>query len=198
MIAESAGLPDGRIWLRVAGAEWTHPLDTSYAGLHGGRWNPAGSFNALYLNADVATARAQSRRLLRDSPVAEDDLDDDAPFVLVPATLPTRQHVADAVSADGLSALGLPSTYPRGSSGRVIPRSHCQPVGLAVRDQGLRGVWCRSAATGDGSGRELAWFPPRPSSRAQAVWTRPLPFGAWRHAASWPDLSLPDQRDPAR
>lgn len=197
MTPETVWLPDRRIWLRVVGEQWTDPLDPSYAKAHGGRWNPPGSFDALYLNGDVATARAQIRRMLQDTPVAEDDLDDSAPFVLVPATIPTRQQVADAVDDSGLSALGLPVTYPTRRTGRAVPQSDCQPVGRAVHDAGLRGVWYRSAATPGGSGRELAWFPARPSSRAQAVRERPLPYSAWRHAESWLDLSLPNQRDPA-
>lgn len=198
MTPETVWLPNGRtrIWLRVAGERWADPLDPSWAKAHGGRWNPPGSFDALYLNGDVATARAQVRRMLQDTPATEDDLDDSAPFVLVPATIPTRQPVADAVSDSGLSALGLPLTYPLKRTGRAVPWSECQPVGRAVRDARLRGVWCRSAATPGGPGRELAWFPARPSSRAQAIRARPLPYGAWRHAESWADLSLPNQRDP--
>ena len=196
MTPETLGLPDGRIWLRVAGATWTDPLDPSYAKAHGGRWNPPGSCDALYLNGDVLTARAQIRRMLQGSPVMEDDLDDSAPFVLVPATIPTLQRVADAASEAGLAALGLPVTYPKKRSGRAVPRVDCQLVGRAVRNGGLRGVWCRSAATPDGIGRELAWFPARPSSRAQAVGKAPLPYGAWRRARSWSDLSLPAPRDP--
>lgn len=196
MTPEILSLPDGRIWLRVAKEAWADPLDPSPAKGHGGRWNLPGSFDALTLNGDVLTARAQIQRMLQGSPVTEDDLDDSAPFVLVPATIPRRQHVADAASEAGLSALGLPVTYPRKRTGRAVPRAACQPVGSAVHDAGLRGVWCRSAATPDGIGRELAWFPARPSSRAQAVGKHPLPYGAWRRARSWSDLSLPAQRDP--
>jgi hypothetical protein len=45
---------------------------------------------ALYLNADVLTARAQIERMLAGSPVRIDDLDDDA-YVLVAATVPRRR-----------------------------------------------------------------------------------------------------------
>lgn len=188
-------LPDGRVWLRAAQASWADPLDSSFARTHGGRWNPPGRFDALYLNGDVETACAQVRRMLEGTPLTEEDLDDDAPFVLVPATLPTGQIVADAVSEDGLSALGLPATYPVRRA-KPVSRATCRPVGLAIHEAGLRGVWCRCAATAAGTGRELAWFPARSSSQAKPATDAPLPYGRWRHATSWADLGFPSQRDP--
>jgi hypothetical protein len=53
-------LPGNRIWLRVAGPGWIHPLDPGFARHHGGRWNPPGSFPTLYLNADPVVARPAS------------------------------------------------------------------------------------------------------------------------------------------
>jgi hypothetical protein len=157
-------VPDGHRWLRVADPFWVDPLDPSFAEVFGGRWNPPGSFPTLYLNEDLRTARAQVTALFRDSPVTPDDLDQG--FDLVVATLPRSQDVADAVSADGLEALGLPETYPKHRNGRPVRHDVCQPVGRSVREAGLRGVHARSAATDDGSGRELAWFPARESSKA--------------------------------
>lgn len=157
-------LADGHRWLRVADPAWSDPLDPTYARDHGGRWNPPGSYPTLYLNEDMATARAQIEALLRDSPVEPDDLD--SGFDLVVATLPRSQEVADAVSGSGLRALDLPDTYPRHINGLPVRHETCQPVGEAVYAAGLRGVHARSAATLDGSGRELAWFPARETSRA--------------------------------
>jgi hypothetical protein len=188
-------LPDGRVWLRVADPGWKNPLDPSHAARAGGRWNPPRSHSTLYLNGDVATARAQLGRMLRGSPARIDDLRDDA-YVLVAATLPRAQRCADAASPQGLRALGLPATYPLTERGREVARRRCQTVGAAVRESGLRGVWCRSAARTDGEGRELAWFPATRRSVARPVWERPLPLGAWRHAVSWGDVGLGDQREP--
>jgi hypothetical protein len=157
-------LPDGHHWLRVADPLWADPLDPSYAEALGGRWNPPGSFPTLYLNEDLRTARAQVESLFAGSPVTPDDLD--AGFDLVVATLPRSQDVADAVSEEGLEALGLPETYPRYRNGRPVRHDVCQPIGQVVKEAGLRGVRARSAATDDGSGRELAWFPARESSTA--------------------------------
>lgn len=171
-------LPDGYPWLRVADPSWEDPLDPSYAGTHGGRWNPPGSFPTLYLNEDLPTARAQVTALLRGSPVEPDDLDDG--FDLVKATLPRSQEVADAASDAGLTALGLPETYPHHRNGRPVRHETCQPIGEMVKTADLRGVRARSAATHDGSGRELAWFPARETSRATSI-TR-LSYREWWYA----------------
>lgn len=185
-------LPDGRSWLRTADPAWADPLDPSYARDRGGRWNPPGSFPALYLNGDVATARMQIERMLAGSPVTVDDLDDEA-YVLVAATLPGGQTCADATTEAGLRSLGLPDTYPRDPHGDEIDHPACQAIGRHVHDEGLDGVWCRSACTADGRGRELAWFPLDRNAAARAVWSDPLPFGAWRYAEGWEDLGLGDQ-----
>jgi RES domain-containing protein len=189
-------LPPRRVWLRVADADWVDPLDPSYAATHGGRWNPPGSFPTLYLNADVATARAQLEHLLAGSPVRPEDLDDEA-YVLVAAELPLRQTAADAVTVTGLTGLGLPATYPLDGRGVEVAHAVCQRVGVRIQDRGVRGVLCRSACTPDGSGRELAWFPADARSRARPVWDRPRPLGAWRNAERFEDLGLAPQPDPA-
>lgn len=182
-------LPDGRAWLRLADPTWTDPLDPSFAAAQGGRWNPPDSFPTLYLNADLATVRLQLERLLAGSPVEVDDLDDEA-YSLVAAMLPRGQVVGDAASPEGLRALALPETYPRGTTGGTIGRGRCQEIGADLRARELRGVWCRSACTPDGRGRELAWFPATARSRARPVWDAPIPLGAWRHARGEADLGL--------
>lgn len=157
-------LPDGHRWLRVADPSWAEPLDPSFAREVGGRWNPPHSYDTLYLNEDLDTARAQVLAVLDGSPVEPDDLDDG--FDLVVATLPRDQDVADAITDEGLLALGLPDTYPRHGNGRPVRHEDCRPVGEKVKDMGLRGVHARSAVLE--GGRELAWFPARESSRATA------------------------------
>ena len=189
-------IPDGRIWLRVADPEWQDPLDPSYAAERGGRWNPPNSFETLYLNGDVATARMQIEKLLEGSPVRIDDLDDDA-WVLIAARLPRDQDCLDAVSDEGVTAAGLPGTYPCDSDGAVIGHAFTQAVGRTAHEERLRGVWCRSACSADGRGRELAWFPATSRSRAHAVWRTPRPLSEWRDAATWGDLGVEDQPEPA-
>lgn len=133
--------------------------------------------------------------MLAGTPVRVDDLDEDA-FVLVAAVLPRNQRVADAVTPGGLRGLGLPESYPLTAGGAPVEAEVCRPVGAAVQGRGLRGVWCRSAASEDGRGRELAWFPATGRSRARPVWDHPLPLGRWRDARGWADLGLSAQREP--
>lgn len=168
-------LRDGHEWLRVADPAWADPLDPSYAGEHGGRWNPPMSFLTLYLCEDLPTARAQIVKLLDGSPVEPEDLDPG--FELVVATLPRSQDAADAFTGEGLAALGLPPTYPRHPNGRPVRHETCQPVGEDVHALGLRGVYARSAVMPEEAGRELAWFPARADSRATPVET--LDFQEW-------------------
>ena len=169
-------LPDGHRWLRVADQAWDDPLDPTFSQRHGGRWNPPNSYAALYLSQDLDTARAQIHRMLEGSPLRAEDLDQG--YVLVEATLPSRQDVADGVTDTGLGALELPESYPLNKSGQIVPHAVCQPIGVTIKEIGLRGVRARSAATTDGSGRELAWFPARPSSGASPVGD-PIPFNEW-------------------
>lgn len=187
-------LPENRVWLRLADPEWSDPLDPSYAARQGGRWNPPGALATLYLNGDVDTARKQIERMIEGSPVHLDDLDDEA-YVLVAATLPQGQVCADATTPAGLRALGLPDTYPQDPRGGRVGHEVCQKVGERVHVAQLRGVWCRSACTTDGRGRELAWYPATRRSKAHPVWDAPLPLGHWRYATRWSDIGLPDQLD---
>jgi hypothetical protein len=101
------------------------------------------------------------------------------------------------VSAEGLRSLGFDDHYPLDSDGDVVGHEDCRTAGARVRAEGLRGVWCRSAASADGSARELAWFPATPRSRARAVWPEPFALGGWREASTWSDLGLPEQADPS-
>ncbi len=167
---------DGHRWLRVADETWDDPLDPSFAQSHGGRWNPANSHATLYLNEDIDTARAQIHSMLAGSPVRAEDLDEG--YVLVTATLPSPQDAADGITNAGLQSLGLPETYPSDKFDDVISHDVCQPIGADVEALGLRGVHARSAATPKGSGRELAWFPARSSSKATPV-GEPIPFSEW-------------------
>jgi hypothetical protein len=131
----------------------------------------------LYLNEDQVTARLNLRRFIADWPYEPEDLRADNGPVLVAATLPRDQDVADAHSPRGVAALGLPAAYPRDRAGALVPHETRQLTGQQVREAGLRGVRARSAQAADGAGRELAWFPATARSRARrgAV----LGFDAW-------------------
>ena len=130
--------------------------------------------------------------MVEGTPVEVDDLSDDA-YGLVAATLPRSQRAAEALTAQGLAALGLPGSYPVDDAGGRVSHATCQPIGARVHQSGLRGVLCRSAATLDGRGTELAWFPATSRSVARAVWTEAKSLGEWRHADGWADLGLSEE-----
>lgn len=181
-------LPAGHTWLRVADVSWDDPLDPTWAMRFGGRWNPPGSFPVLYLNEDLVTARAQIAELLARSPVNPEDLRADAPFVLVLVVLPARQRVAEALSDEGVVAIGLPVTYPLDRSGHLVERAVCQPIGAELHEAGLRGVWYRSAKASDGGAHELVWFPAEGARRPTMVGA-PVSFRRWWEAADLEELA---------
>jgi len=169
-------LPNDHLWWRIASFRWADPLDPTFAQRYGGRWNPPESFQTLYLNQDQVTARLNLRYFIADWPYEPEDLRSDTGPVLVAATLPTRQKVADAHTPQGVAALSLPPTYPVDATGEIVPHAVCQPIGWRARSAGLRGILCRSAQSPDGAGRELAWFPAR---RSRATQVDVLPFEDW-------------------
>lgn len=141
---------------RVADPDWPDPLDPSFASVAPGqRWSPPG-LPCLYLNADVATARANVGRLFDGLPYGPEDLDPVTAPVLVDVAVPDGE-AADAFTDDGLIDLGLPISFPMDAQGDLVPHQACQSLGQAAFDDGLDGVDCRSAARG--GVRELAWFP---------------------------------------
>ena len=171
------GLPDGRLWWRIANPQWANPLDPGFARQQGGGWNPPDSFPALYLNEDMVTARLNLRAFIAGWPYEPEDLREDAAPVLVGCTLPRRQVVCDAHTRAGVRAAGLPATYPLEQDGTILSHARCQPVGAQAKALGLRGVRTRSAQSRAGAGRELAWFPA--SARSVARQVKTLAFAAW-------------------
>lgn len=170
-------LAEGWTWWRIADPAWKDPLDSSFAAKRGGRWNPPASFRTLYLNEDMATARLNLRAFIARWPYEPEDLRPDTGPILVGATLPRAQDVCDVHTPAGVRSAGLPATYPRDRSGRLVPWSQCQPVGARSKKLGLRGVRARSARSDDGAGRDLAWFPA--TARSTPVRRRTLTFGRW-------------------
>lgn len=148
----------GGRYYRVADPAWSDPLDGRYAGQRGGRWNPPGSFDVVYLNRDAGTARRNVDRLLAGQPYGPVDLDPAEAYILVEAEVPEADHL-DAVTAKGCRACGLPASYPHDADGAVVGHATCQPIGVAAHHAGLPGVACRSAAPGAArDDEELAAF----------------------------------------
>jgi hypothetical protein len=173
-------LTDGQVWYRIAEAGWQNPLDASFAAVRGGRWNPPNSHPTLYLNEEMSTARLNLRTFIDGWPYGAEDLRADTGPVLVHATLPAGQRVADVHTPRGVAAVDLPATYPLNEDGRLVEHARCQPIGLAAKRAGLRGVRARSARVPDGAGRELAWFPATRRSHARAVAVQSFDEWYWR------------------
>jgi RES domain-containing protein len=176
---QTEALPDGHVWLRIADPAWADSLDPSFAAARSGRWNPPGSHPTLYLNEDRVTARLNLRHFIAGWPYEPEDLRTDTGPVLVEATLPPHQTVADVHTPEGVAAAGLPATYPLDAAGRLVDHAVCQQLGLAARRTGLDGVRARSARAPDGAGRELAWFPASETTRARAGAIEPFERWLW-------------------
>ncbi len=172
-------LTDDHEWLRIADPGWADPLDPTHAQRVGGRWNPPETFPTLYLNEDLATARINLTSFVARWPYEPEDLRSDTGPVLVAATLPRQQRVADVHTSAGLAAVGLPTSYPLDADGTLISHDMCQPIGAAAKAAGLRGIRCGSANAPAGAGRELAWFPATTRSRARHVATIRLEDWFW-------------------
>lgn len=148
----------GGVYSRVADPQWQDPLDGSYSMRAGRRWNAPGSFPVVYLNATVEVARANCDGWFAGQPFGPLDVDPEMAPILVETEVPDAEY-ADAVTAGGCAALGLPATYPFDARGASVPWSACQPVGQRLWDAGERGLACRSAALARGTrGEELAYF----------------------------------------
>jgi RES domain-containing protein len=152
------GVVRGGRYLRVADPGWDDPLDSSFARVAGGRWNPPNSFGVVYLNATRHVAALNVHRLFRGLPYGPEDLDPDQAPVLVAASVPSDGY-ADVVTDEGCRAAGLPTSYPTDAGGGPIDHAVCRPIGQAAYDDGLPGIACRSAAPGAvRADEELAWF----------------------------------------
>lgn len=147
----------GGNYLRVADPDWDHPLSGKYARDAGGRWNPPGAFEVIYLNADLHVARAQVRHKLEPRGIGPEDLDPERGPALIHTSVPKRPYV-DAVTERGLSSLGLPTTYPLDARKKPIPHRIYQPLGLQAWNSDEPGVACRSVASSPTVGEELAHF----------------------------------------
>jgi hypothetical protein len=150
----------GTYW-RVADPQWEDPFDGAWSMRRGGRWNAPGSFPVTYLNADLATARANAERYLGvigGLAIEVEDFDVSELPVAVPCVVREATPL-DVVTDSGCRSVGLPVTYPLDAAGHTVSHAICQPLGRQAYDNGQSGVACRSAAMlPPASGEELAWF----------------------------------------
>ena len=141
----------------MADPAWGDPLEGAYSKRLGGRWNAPGSFPIVYLNADLAVARANVRRKFAGLPYGPEDLEPNEGPVLLTTEVATEEFV-DVITDQGCRSAGLPESYPL-DGGQMIGWERCQPIGQEAWEQGHPGIACRSAAPGmRRAGDELAWF----------------------------------------
>ncbi len=158
---------------RVYKPDWQDPLDTQPDRERGGRWNAPRSFGLLYLNATLVVAAANARTHHAGRAIGLFDLKPERRPHLLTLDVP-RSLQLDVVTSEGLSALGLPGTYPW-----RVAHSRCRPIGkLAYKEQRLGGIASRSAAECSPTewlGEELAWFDRSPALAVIATQS----FAAW-------------------
>lgn len=97
---------------RVVRQSFRDPLDASFSrGARDNRWND-GEFGALYCCCSEKVARAVTLDVLHFAGVLFEELQEDTLPQL--AELDWSGELVDALSIEGLEALGLPASYPRG------------------------------------------------------------------------------------
>lgn len=150
-------------YYRVFKPDWGSPLDMSFSRAVGGRWNPPGTFGALYLTATIEVAAANARAQHAGRAIGLFDLRPDRRPHLLQVHV-VRSLVLDVVNANSIRSLRLPITYPW-----KVSHHRCQPIGVRAYSRGvLRGVACRSAAECSNVawlGEELAYFDSAPRLR---------------------------------
>jgi RES domain-containing protein len=162
----------------VVAPEWTDPADTTYSKQRGGRWNPAGEFGALYLNATIQVAAANARAQHAGRAIKLFDLLPEARPELVTFEV-LMVDVVDACTPDGIAALGFAENFPYG-----VTWQPCQAIGREAHATAMAGVAARSNAEVTETawvGEELALFEefvvgsPRARRRFDEWYPDPIP-----------------------
>jgi RES domain-containing protein len=166
----------GGAYYRVCKPGWSDCADTAYSQLRGGRWNAPGEHRVLYLNRTIRMAALQAHDNFKGEAHTLRDLRPERRPHLQQFDVPRAEYV-DAVTDEGLRALGLPATYPDGTGWDV-----CQPIGRDVYAAGERGIACRTACAGGGDPdhEELALFDR--DGQPAAAWRR-WAFDEWYPAS---------------
>ena len=145
----------GGAYYRVCKPDWIDFGDTEHSKTRGGRWNPAGEFGALNLNASLRVAAAQARHQHVGRAIGLFDLRPERRPSLAVFNVPLIS-VVDVVNAASLRVLGLPQRYPVD-----VAWEPCQRIARRVYPTGIAGIAARShaeARVGHVVGEELAYF----------------------------------------
>lgn len=145
----------GGTYYRVVAPDWTDAASTAYSKQHGGRWNSAGEFGALYLNATLRVAAANARARHAGRAIKLFDLLPEARPELV--TFDVRMvDVVDACTPQGIAALGFAENFPYG-----VSWPPCRAIAREAHADALAGVAALSSAEATATtsvGEELALF----------------------------------------
>lgn len=163
----------GGRYCRVVKPDWIDGADTSYSKRFGGRWNPKGLFGALYLNRDLEVASANARAQHRGRAIGLFDLRAGSRPLLQWFDVAAARYV-DAVTAQGVAALGFPATFPHATTWH-----RCQSIARVAYIRRAPGIACRSSAEATAefwAGEELAIFDTQMMPRTIG---KPVPFGRW-------------------
>jgi RES domain-containing protein len=145
----------GGSYYRVVAPKWVDPADTAYSKQRGGRWNPAGEFGALYLNATIKVAAANARAQHSGRAIKLFDLLPAARPELVTFEVP-MVDVLDGCTPAGVADLGFAENFPY-----RVTWPPCQAIGREAHANALAGVAARSNAEATETasvGEELALF----------------------------------------
>jgi RES domain-containing protein len=154
-VSQLPAIGRGDAYYRVVAPDWIDPANTAYSKERGGRWNPAGEFGALYLNATIQVAAASARAQHAGRAIKLFDLLPDARPQLVTFHIPLVK-VLNACTAEGIAALGFAKNFPF-----AVPWQPCQATARRAHAARLSGVASLSNAEATpiaSVGEELALF----------------------------------------
>jgi RES domain-containing protein len=133
----------------------TAPLSSQYSVSSGGRWNAQGTYPVLYTFLSQGTARDWLSISYANAGVSPADLE--------PSRLPdlvvldgSYDNVANLTTEEGLTEVGLPSTYPVGYT-TTAAWSVTQPVGANICSQGHTAILTCSASASSWDGPLENW-----------------------------------------
>jgi len=123
--------------------------------MNGGRWNPEGSFPALYTFLNLETAQKWATTSYAQAGLAFGTMQPERlPDLMILSG--TYENVADLTVDAGLTEVGLPSSYPVGYLNSTA-WSVTQPIGATIYSEGHTSILVRSASASSWDGPTQNW-----------------------------------------